>query len=309
MPLDPQCEAVLRGLESMGLPPIETMSIEQARETIETFRMMMGPPEDMSVVEERTIPGPGGDLRALIYTPEGDGPFPVLVYFHGGGFTAGSIDLVDPICRMLANRSGAIVVAASYRLGPEHPYPAAPDDAYAVVSWVTEHAAEFDGDPARLAVGGDSAGANLATVTCLRSKTEGGPAIVFQLLVYPSVDNTGDYPSFAENGEGYLLTTPLMEWFWANYMGGGTRGDEPYAAPMKAKDLTGLPPAFVITAEFDPLRDEGEAYAARLNEAGVPTDVRRYDGAIHAFFWLPAVVDQGRTAIDAAAAALRKALA
>lgn len=308
MGLDPQCEAFLRGLESMGLPPLETMPVAQARTTMESLRMMMGIPEDVSVVEDRTIPGPAGELPVRIFTPEGTGPMGALVFFHGGGFVTGSIDLVDPICRALANRSGCVVVAPGYRLAPEHPYPAAPDDAYAAVSWLSDNAAEFGVDPTRIAVGGDSAGANLAAVTCLRARARGGPAIAFQLLVYPVTDCTGDYPSHRENGEGYLLTTSLLEWFLDHYMAGSGREAEPDLAVMNAPDLSGLPPAFILTAEFDPLRDEGEAYAARLEEAGVAVDARRYDGQIHIFFWLPAVIDRGRQAIDDAADAVRKAL-
>ena len=223
----------------------------------------------------------------------------------------GSVDWQDPIVRALANRSGCLVVAVDYRLAPEHPYPAARDDAYAAVCWVAEHAPELGADPRRLAVGGDSAGGNLATVACLMSRDQGGPSIAFQLLIYPATDCTEgsfDFPSHKENGEGYLITNADIRLWWSHYVSGADPAD-PYLSPLQAPDLSGLPPALVITAEYDPLRDQGEEYGRRLEAAGVPTEVRRYDGQIHAFFVIPAAIDRGRECLDDVAEALRKALA
>jgi acetyl esterase len=314
MPLDPQCQALLAAVESMGLPAFADMTPIQTRETVMGFTMLMGEPEEVAKVEDRELPGPQGAVPVRIYTPAGagPGPLPVLVWFHLGGFVFGSVEWVDPITRALANRSGCIVVSVDYRLAPEHPYPAARDDAWAAVTWVAEHAAEIGADPGRLAVGGDSAGANLATVTCLLAREQGGPAIAFQVLVHPSPDCTEEafaMPSHKENGEGgFLITNADIRRWWSHYLSGGADPRDPYLSPLHAPDLSGLPPALVITAEYDPLRDPGEEYARRLAEAGVPTELRRYDGQIHAFFILPAAIDRARECMDEVGEALRKAL-
>jgi acetyl esterase len=218
----------------------------------------------------------------------------------------GSIETHDGLCRELANRSGAIIVSVEYRLAPEHPFPAAPEDCYAATSWVAEHASEFGGDPARLAVAGDSAGGNLSAVVALMARERGGPPLRFQLLIYPGVDCRMGYPSIDENGTGYFLTKADMHWFYGHY---GADPNDWRASPLLAPDHSGLPPALVLTAEYDPLRDEGEAYARKLREAGVPVTLRCYDGQIHGFIGMTATVDRAREAFDQAAADLRHALA
>jgi acetyl esterase len=230
------------------------------------------------------------------------------VYFHGGGWVTGNVDAYDPTCRSLANAAGCVVVSVDYRLAPEHKFPAAPEDCYAAVQWVAASAAEFGGDPSRLAVGGDSAGGNLAAVVSHMARDRGGPPLAFQLLVYPVTDHHFGTVSYQQNGDGYLLTRDSMVWFWNHYLEKEADGTSPLASPLRCTNLANLPPAFVITAEFDPLRDEGEAYGKCLTSAGVATTVKRYDGMIHGFFSL-GVFDQGRQAIKDAAAALQNAFA
>jgi acetyl esterase len=264
-----------------------------------------GPETPVYRVEDRQIPGPGGTLAFRVYTPCAGTRLPGLMYFHGGGFVLGGLDMNDRPCRMLANASGCVVVSVDYRLAPEHPYPAAVDDAYAATKFVAEHAPEFGIDRARLGVAGDSAGGNLATVTAIKSRDLGGPALAFQLLVYPQVDCNDDSPSMREFGTGHFLDVDGMAYFLGHYCPGVDDRRQPYASPILA-DLGDLPPAFVITAECDPLRDQGEAYVRKLREAGVAVEHKRYDGMIHPFFSLAGIVDAGRTAIaDAAVAAAR----
>jgi acetyl esterase len=264
---------------------------------------------DVERVEDRVLPGPGGDIPVRIYWPPGLAPLAALVWFHGGGWALGDLDTADSTCRALAVKSGAIVVSVDYRLAPEHPYPAAADDAYSAVSWVVDHASSIGADPQRVAVGGDSAGANLATVTAIQATRSGGPALRHQLLVYPVTDARMGSPSYIENGEGYQLTADAMQWFYDLYLH-GRDAEDPLISPILASvdDLAQMPPALVITAEFDPLRDEGEAYARLLERAGVAVKLSRYDGQIHGFFALDSFIDAGKKALDEAADALRSAL-
>jgi acetyl esterase len=308
MPLHPECRALMDQMAGT-LRPFDEMSVEEARAAIAALAAAAGEPEAVARVEDRRVPGPRGDIPVRIYTPRGDAPFPVLVYFHGGGWVIGNIDTHDPVCRHLANAARCIVVSVEYRLAPEHPYPAAAEDAYAATRWVAEHAASLGGDPRRIAVGGDSAGGNLTAVVALIARDRGGPPLVFQLLVYPVTDVPGTaYPSYRDNGEGYFLTAKMMHWFWNHYCGTVTTPDA-YACPIMAKDFRGLPPALVITAEFDPLRDEGEAYGKHLRQAGVATEIKRYDGMIHGFFGMGGLLTVAREATADAAAALRSAFA
>jgi acetyl esterase len=244
-----------------------------------------------------------------IYTPAGSGPFPVLVFFHGGGWVIGDLDTQDGACRALANGAGCLVVSVGYRLAPEHKFPAAPDDTYAATKWVAANAASINADPARIAVGGDSAGGNLTAVTAQMARQRGGPRLAFQLLIYPVTDGACDTASYRDNADGYLLTKEMMLWFWNHYVRNPEERFNSMASPLRAQSLKGLPPALVQTAEFDPLRDEGEAYAARLQEAGVPVKLTRYDGMIHGFFGMASVIDRATTAIGEAAEALRSAFA
>ena len=305
MPLDPQAQAFLEQLAAAGDPPLHELSVAEARQVIVALFGTQGDPELVGAVEERTIPGAGGEMPTRIYKPYGTGPFPVLVYLHGGGWVIGDLEAYDATCRALTNAAGCLVVAMEYRLAPEHKFPAAPEDCYAATCWVAANAAAIGGDPRRIAIGGDSAGGNLAAVVAQMARDRGGPALVYQLLVYPVTNYGYDTASYRENAEGYLLTRDAMVWFWNHYLRSAADGDNPLASPLRANDLRGLPPAMVLTAEFDPLRDEGEAYAMRLQEAGVPVTLKRYTGTIHGFFSLGAVLDQGKQAMADAAAALR----
>jgi len=309
MPLDPEARMLMDQMQGT-LKPFDQGTVEEARAAIQALALAAGEPEPVAKVEDRAVPDPKSEIPVRIYTPEGAGPFPVLVYFHGGGWTIGNLETHDGVCRHLCNAVGCVVVSVDYRLAPECPYPAAADDAYAATRWVAANARALGGDANRIAVGGDSAGGNLAAVVSLMARDRGGPPLVFQLLVYPVTDApTAKHPSYRENAEGYFLTRDMMLWFWNHYCGKGVDPADPYACPLNAKDLRGLPPAYVVTAEFDPLRDEGEAYAAKLREAGVPTTLKRYAGMIHGFFGMSALLTQARVATREAAEALRAAFA
>ena len=309
MPLDPQARTFLDQLAAVGAPPMAEATPEEARAAIAMMMALGGQPEERAATEDRTVPGPGGPVPVRIYRPKGDGPHPAVVYFHGGGFVIGSVETHDGVCHQLATRVPAVVVSVEYRLAPEDRFPAAVEDCFAAAKWVSAHAAELGADAGRLAVAGDSAGGNLSAVVSMRARDAGGPPIAFQLLVYPATDLTRSSASHTENGEGYLLTSALMEWFTAHYMGAGGDLRHRDASPLFVEDLSELPPAVVITAEFDPLRDEGESYASRLRQAGVEARASRYDGMIHGFFGMDAVFDASRKAMDEAVAALRKGLA
>ena len=308
MPLDPQVDALLGQMAEAGLPSPESMTVAQNRELIVQLGDLAGAPEDVARVVDTVAPGPAGDIPVRVYVPAGDGPLPVLVYYHGGGWVIGNIETHDVPCRALANRSGAIVASVDYRLAPEHRFPAAVDDAYAAAVWAAEKAADFGGDATKLAVGGDSAGANLAAVVSQLAKARGGPRIGFQLLVYPATDRHDDSASMKQNALGPLLSRAWIEWFLGHYLTGPDDGLDPRVSPGRAEDLSGLPPALVITAEYDPLRDQGAAYARRLREAGVPAEHVDYPGMIHGFFQMGAVLDATRAAQDLAAKAVRAAL-
>jgi len=310
MMLDPKVRELLdlaADAPPIGTVPVEVMRAEAPAQMATYFQMgLVSTP--VAAVRERAVPGPAGDIRVRVYTPEGRGPFPLLVYFHGGGWVLGSLDTHDPFCRAFCSGAECVVVSVGYRLAPEHPFPAASDDALAATRWVAAHAAELGGDPARIVVAGDSAGGNLSTVTALRIRDEGGPALRGQLLIYPAVGyHTPPTPSYIENAEGYGLTRESALWFYEQYLPGGSLAAHPHAAPLLAPDLRRLPPALVITAEYDVLRDEGEAYADRLREAGVAVTTSRYDGQIHGFFGMSAVLDRGKAALAEAGEALRRA--
>jgi acetyl esterase len=307
MPLDPQARQIIDATLALNLPPVEQMTPDQARESMRARTTTLGPVEDVARVEEHRVGVPGGEITVRGYTPAGTGPRPALVFFHGGGWVIGDLDTHDGICRSLANAAGCVVASVDYRRAPEHRYPVAAEDAFAATQWVATHGAGLGVDRRRLAVGGDSAGGNLAAAVALMARERGGPAIGFQLLVYPVTHHNFDSPSYGQCGEGYLLTRNGMRWFWNHYLARAADGQEPYASPLLARDLAGLPAALVITAEYDPLRDEGEAYAARLREAGVSVTLTRYPGMIHGFFRMINLVDQARIARDEAADALRKA--
>ncbi|MDE0884037.1 MAG: alpha/beta hydrolase [Myxococcota bacterium] len=306
MPLDPQAKQILDLINSAPGFDLEG-SAAQAREF---FDQMNIPDASTPVarVENRTIPGPEGEIPVRIYAPapaEEEPGLPVLLYFHGGGFVIGSIDTHDGTCRELARGAHCMVVSVDYRLAPEHPFPAAPEDCYAATVWVAQNAAEIGADPQRIAVGGDSAGGNLAAAVTLMCRDRQGPTLCHQLLVYPVTDYAFETDSYRENADGYMLTLPIMEWFWNHYLADPAQGGDELASPLRAAVLAGLPPATVLTAEFDPLRDEGEAYARRLESAGIKTRLTRYDGVFHGFFGMGAAIDKANLAIDEACTQLR----
>ena len=309
MPLDPQVQTLLDQLALLDGPALEELTPAEARTTFAVLAALTPMPETARRIDGR-VPVEDGEIDVHVFWPMGaddSQPLPVLVWFHGGGWTVGDLSTSDATAADLANSSGIVVANVDYRLSPEHPHPRPLEDCYAAVQWVVDHAGDLAVDQRRLAVGGDSAGGNLAAAACLLAKELGGPNIRFQLLVYPCTDGRMSYPSFRENGEGYLLTAKTMEWFWGNYLA-DTDPEAPLASPLYASELEGLPAALVITAEFDPLRDEGEAYAERLRQAGVLVQASRYDGQIHGFFGLPGILEGGRKAIDEAAQSLRAAL-
>jgi acetyl esterase len=307
MPLNPQAKAFLDQAAASGAPPLNAMPVAEARQALNAL-FIPEQKEAIHKVEDRKIPGPGGHHIPLrIYTPDVQGRLPVLVFFHGGGWVLGNIESHDNVCRELANKVGCIVVSVDYRLAPEHKFPNAPEDCYAATKWVALNAASFGGDPARIAVGGDSAGGNLAAAVAQMAADRGAPTFVYQLLIYPVTNYAFDTPSYRENADGYLLTRDMMQWFWKQYLASDEDGKNAYASPLQAREVRRVAPAFVMTAEFDPLRDEGEAYGARLKKEGVPVEIKRYDGAIHGFFSFGHIMDQGKQAVADAAARLRQA--
>ena len=307
MPLDPQVALLIQA--EANTPAMHTLSVEEARRLAQLpIATMNGEKEHIKSVEDRRIPGLEGSIPIRIYTPEGEEPLPVLVYFHGGGWVLCNLDTHDSICRSLANLVGCIVVSVDYRLAPEHRYPAAVEDCYAATCWVAENANAIGGDPTHIAVGGDSAGGNLAAVVTLIVRDKNSPSILFQLLIYPVTDYyLPGTASYSENQEGYLLTRNDMIWYFGHYLSNQNEAQDPHVSPLKAPDLSNLPPAMVITAEFDLLRDEGEAYAQRLQEAGVPVMLKRYNGLIHGLFGKDDGIDQAVQAQIDAANALREA--
>jgi acetyl esterase len=309
MGIDPQVQEFLDELKSLKAPPLATLTPKEARMGMIASSAALGPPEPVEKIEDRQVPGPAGAIPVRIYRPDVAGPLPVLVYFHGGGWVLGEIATHEAFCCSVCNAVACIVVSVGYRLAPEHKYPAAAEDAYAATRWVFEHAGRFGGDPQRIAIGGDSAGGNLAAAVALMARDRAAFRPVLQVLVYPITDFNLDRPSYHENADGYLLSREDMAWFWRCYLSKEEDGCEPYASPLRAPDLAGLPPALVITAEYDPLRDEGEAYAARLRAACVPVVLTRYTGMIHGFIRRTARFDQARVALGEIAGALRKAFA
>jgi acetyl esterase len=288
VPLDPPIAAVLDMLASSGTPmSMINGTPEQAREGFRAMTVGIRDPQTLAQVrsvEDRTI---DGGIAIRIYRPEVDGPVPTVVYFHGGGFVIGDLDTHDDHTRLICRDVEAVVVSVDYRLAPEHPFPAGFEDCLAATHWVADHIAELGGDPERIAVAGDSAGGNLSAAVALVTTREGGPKLAAQLLIYPGVDFREDdalHPSRVENGEGLFLTAEDMRWFRSHYLHDEAHANDPRASVLLAPDLTGLPPAVVGTGEYDPLRDEGEAYAKALEDAGVKVVLRRYDGLIHGFF-------------------------
>ena len=312
---DAPMQKVLDALASLNGKPIETLSPEEARkqptpaDAVKKVLADQGKstaPEAGVTVKDMTVKGPAGDFPVHIYTPEGKGPFPVMVYYHGGGFVIADTQVYDASPRALAKMAKAIIVSADYHRAPENKFPAAPNDAYAAYTWTLEHAKEFNGDPSRVAVGGESAGGNLATVVSIMARDKKATIPVHQLLVYPVVDNDMTRPSYMTNAAAQPLNKPMMEWFFKHY---GADPVSPMALPLKHANLKGLPPATIVAAEIDPLLSEGKAYADALKKAGVPVSYKLYNGVTHEFFGMGAVVPKAKDAEQFAADALSKAFA
>jgi len=297
MPLDPQAANFLNKLAAVRVPPPHTLSVAEARAQV---MPVFGAQAEVARIKDRQIPGPGGELAIRLYEPtagvsaagasskerQGAGAEagrPAILFFHGGGWVLCNLGTHDALCRLLAQTTGCTVVSVDYRLAPEHRFPAAAEDCYAATAWVAEHARELGIRRDRLAVAGDSAGGNLAAAVALMARDRGGPALACQLLIYPITDHVFDTRSYLENAEGYGLARQTMIWFWDQYVPHAADRDNPYAAPLRANDLARLPAAYVLTVEYDPLRDEGEAYAGRLEKAGVPVQSVRLPGMIHGF--------------------------
>jgi acetyl esterase len=306
--LHPQVEALRRERLAAGVRPVHKLTVAEARDAELNER---DPVATQAVAEvlDRTLPGPAGDIPARFYLPGAARPLPALVYFFGGGWVLGSVDTADAVCRRLANAASCAVVSVSYRRAPENPFPAGLEDCYAATSWVAGHGVEHALDGSRLAVGGASAGGNLAAAVALLARERGGPGLAFQLLVYPLLDHRAATQSMRERVEPPFFAPEDVAWCWSHYLADRADGDNPLASPLRASDLHGLPRALVITAALDPLRDEGELYAARLREANVPVELVRLEGVMHGFFPLLHRLDAAVEAQALATAALRRAFA
>jgi len=308
--LDVNIKALLDQMAQLAMPKLHEIGPQAARAAMKSSMFRSSKETPVGRVKDLAMPGATGTIALRVYTPldSHDPVLPGLVFFHGGGFVIGDLDSHDDLCRWLCNQSGCRVVSVDYRLAPEHPFPSAVEDCFAATKWVAAHAGNFGIDPSRLAVGGDSAGGNLAAVVCQIAKTE-GPRISFQLLIYPVTQLGGaETPSMRENAKGYFLERESMDWFTRLYCPDAAHRPDPRLSPLLAKDLSGLPPAYVITAGFDPLRDEGKAYADKLDAAGVPVTYVNYPGMIHGFFSMRSMVPKAREAVAAAAAAVRQGL-
>ena len=311
MTLHPQARALLDLMKSRGVPPTHTLSVAEARSVYRDRRLLTQPaPPDVGSVQDLCAEAPHGAIDLRLYRPIGSDAqsvLPVLVYYHGGGWTIGDLDTHDTLCRELANGAGCAVVAVDYRMGPEHRFPAAVDDCIFATRWVRDRAAELRVDAARLAVGGDSAGGNLAAVVAITARDSADLPIAFQLLIYPATEQHRTHPSHTENAQGYLLTRDTMDYFAGHYIDDRAHYDDWRASPLRHPDLSKLPPALVLTAGFDPLRDEGAAYAERLTAAGNHASYVCFARQIHGFILMGKVFDEANTAVALCAAELRRA--
>ena len=316
MQLDPQAQEVMDAFQSLGPKTVEVLSPEEARkqptpaDAVEKVLQQHGEstdPEPVADVEDRTIPGPAGEIPVRVYTPMGEGPFPVLLYIHGGGWVIADLDVYDSSPRALVNAVEAVVVSVDYRQAPEDPFPAAVEDSYAAYLWVLDNAESLGGDSARVAVVGESAGGNLATVVAMLARDAGVQAPAHQVLVYPITDYSFDTDSYRQYTDAKPLNAPMMKWFFSHYLTDEADGADARVSPLRG-ELEGLPPTTVITAEIDPLRDDGRRYADRLQEAGVDVEHRHYEGVTHEFFGMGAAVDKAKDAVETAAKRLRASL-
>jgi acetyl esterase len=307
MPLDPEVVAILKQMEEAGGPPLDQITPDMARSAFAELVALQGAPEDVARVDDREVAGAAGGIPIRIYQPTAaKTPGAVFYYIHGGGWVIMDLDSHDPICRAFANSLGCPVVAVNYRRAPEARFPAAVEDSYAVLRWIAD--GELGSESTRIAVGGDSAGGNLAAAMTLLSRQRGGPVLAAQVLHCPVTHHSFDTESYRKNAEGFFLTRELMEWFWGHYLGSESDGANPLASPLREEDLTGLPPALVQTAEYDPLRDEGAAYAGRLAQAGVETTYTMIPSVVHDPWLMMGAVPRGRASVDEAVSFLRKHL-
>jgi acetyl esterase len=309
VPLDPELAALLQAAPAFDPEQLRTVPVAEYRTLMKQGILAFGPsPETVASVVDTSMPGPGGDLPLRIYTPAADGPLGVAVFFHGSGFVICDLDTHDHECRVLANRAGVIVVSVDYRLAPEHPFPAAVDDGLAALEWVAAQSEALGADPGRIALVGDSAGGNIAAVVAQVAHQAGGPPVAFQMLIYPVTDLRCDTQSFVDNATGYGLSADAMRWYVEQYV--RTEADvlDPRASPLLAKSLDGLPRAFVVVCEYDPLRDEGKQYAHRMRDAGIDVTLRRYDGAVHGVFQMSRFTAIGARVLDDCVVALRAAI-
>ena len=300
MPLTPQCRRLLDRFAEAGVLPFDEMSVLEARASVAAGVRLQGDPLPVAQVSDILAPGAAGQLPVRLYHPDPTAVLPLIVYFHGGGWVTGSVEIADTACRALALGARAVVASVDYRLSPETKYPGAVEDCWISTSWLAAHAGLWGADPSRLVVMGDSAGGTLAAAVCLMARDRGSPGIAAQILLYPPLAPARGTtsPSYDENGDGYGLTRGGLEWFWDHYVSAETDTEHPYCAPLRAPDLGALPAALVVTAEFDPLRDEGLAYASRLAAAGVRVEAINYPGLIHGFFSMARVVPEGLAVVD-----------
>jgi acetyl esterase len=307
MPIDPQVESLLGEMAALGGPPIHELSVAEARTVAEGMIALAGDPIEVAAVDNITIPADGAEIGARVYTPEGVGPHPVVMFFHGGGWVICSLDTHDNVARAICRGAEAMVVSVDYRMAPEHRFPTAAHDCFAATKWVAENAASLGGDAGRLAVCGDSAGGNLSAVVSQMARDAGGPPIAYAALIYPAVDMTRKGGSLDENSSGYFLEKDGMEWFMNHYITDAEKADV-LASPLLHTNLAGLPDTFIATCEYDPLRDEGEAYGDALRANGVHVENKRYEGLIHGAANMTGVLDAGRQLVSDVAAHLRAAL-
>lgn len=297
MSLDPQAVEVLRRLAAAGAPPIHQQSVAQARLGAYRLQEFFGPPEPIGAVEHRFVPGPTADLPIRIYVPNDEAASrgrPALIYFHGSGFVISNVGIFDSPSRALANRTRCVVISVNYQKAPEHKFPIPFDDAYSATQWVLRNADDLGIDARRTGVIGDSAGGTLAAAVCLKARDEGVDGIAAQVLVHAPTQYGRITPSMIENARGMLLEAADIHWFYEHYLARASDAHNPHVSPMEAKSLTGLPPALIVTAEHDPLRDEGEQYGERLRTAGNPVVVRRYPGMIHGFYGMTGALDAAK---------------
>ncbi len=308
--LDPGARRVLEVIRLAGRPPVERLSPDEARRGYREARAALSPaPPDVALARDLEVPGPAGPRPARLYRGAGttEAPLPVLLYLHGGGWVIGDLETHDVVCRSLANRAGCAVLSLDYRLAPEHPFPAGVEDAWTALRWLAAEAGTLGLDPGRIAVGGDSAGGNLSAVLALLARDAGGPAPCLQLLIYPATDFAGRHPSREVNAAIPPIPRPTMDWFQAHYLPHARDAADWRASPLLVPSVAGTAPALVVTAGFDPLHDEGEAYATRLEAAGVPVERRDFPGQIHGFLTMGRLVPEAAVLLDVAAAALRRA--